>query len=359
MSMRFVGWNLVCVGALLASSTAPAQDTQAPEDLGTSTPPELRDFRLDTPPARNEPREIQPQPEPVPSPAQPPEERPSASPPTNRQPQTAQTQGAHASPLRNPSALPIVEPPIAEVTPDANEITSANEPAAAPIADAKSMPADEGGIPIEYSIIALGLLVILGGLATLFRRRRGKVTAEIEEQEKPEQPSPPVRLQTGEPRATAAFVPQSAMLSIASLTITGRLAVVNKTGSAIESLVIRSQMISAQPNQNEAIEAFHNTPDAGSIQSLGALAKGETIDALIEIRLPRIELASYRWTEREFVAPIILINISGQADGHRIELRLSELIGRIGAGGAARMKPLAVDRGPKRFTGVTAKPLFA
>lgn len=170
MSMRFVGWNLVCVGALLASSTAPAQDTQAPEDLGTSTPPELRDFRLDTPPARNEPREIQPQPEPVPSPAQPPEERPSASPPTNRQPQTAQTQGAHASPLRNPSALPIVEPPIAEVTPDANEITSANEPAAAPIADAKSMPADEGGIPIEYSIIALGLLVILAGLATLFRR---------------------------------------------------------------------------------------------------------------------------------------------------------------------------------------------
>ncbi|MBK9003301.1 MAG: hypothetical protein IPM41_05400 [Sphingomonadales bacterium] len=98
---------------------------------------------------------------------------------------------------------------------------------------------------------------------------------------------------------------------------------------------------------------------AGSLQALGSLATGERIDAVIEIRLPRNELESFRWTEREFVAPIILFNLSGLAKDENIEVRLAQLIGREGNRTSARMKPLAVDRGPKRFTGISARPLFA
>lgn len=157
----------------------------------------------------------------------------------------------------------------------------------------------------------------------------------------------------------AEFRPESAQLSIASLTITGTLTLVNKSKAVIEGLVLRSQMISAQDGQNEAIAAFHASKGAGSMQQIGSLAAGERIDAVIEIRLPRNELASFRWTEREFVAPIVLLNLLGHADGADVEVRLSRLIGREGSGATPRMKPLAIDRGPKRFTGVSARPILA
>jgi hypothetical protein len=59
------------------------------------------------------------------------------------------------------------------------------------------------------------------------------------------------------------------------------------------------------------------------------------------------------------VAPIVLINVSGQMDEQPVEGRLSQLIGRQGEISSPRMKPLAIDRGPKRYSGVSARPVFA
>lgn len=161
------------------------------------------------------------------------------------------------------------------------------------------------------------------------------------------------------PGIEARFEPSAAQLSIASLTVTGRLVVENRLPVAIDNLMLRSQMISAQTGQAEAIAAFHADKAAGSVQMLGNLAPGERIDATIEIRLPRAELASFRWTEREFIAPIVLINIAGVGDATPVEARLSQLIGRESEGRSARMKPLPVDRGPKRFSEIGARPVFA
>ena len=118
-------------------------------------------------------------------------------------------------------------------------------------------------------------------------------------------------------------------------------------------------MISAQDGQREAVAAFHSDRGAGSIQPFGDLAAGERIDATIEIRLPRTELSSFRWTEREFVAPIVLIHLSGSADGEPVEIQITQLIGREGTGQSDRMQPLPIDRGPKRFSGIAARPVFA
>ncbi len=190
------------------------------------------------------------------------------------------------------------------------------------------------------------------------------------------QPSPPARLnqpgpdskKTPEPGApepektpilSVAFEPTDAQLSIASLTITGKLKVENRGTAAATGLALRSQMISAQDGQKEAIEAFHSNHGDGEIQPLGDLAAGERIDAIIEIRLPRAELHAFRWTEREFVAPIVLINVAGQMGDQPVEARLSQLIGREGEMSSPRMKPLAIDRGPRRYRGVSARPVFA
>lgn len=369
MSMRFVGWKIMCVAALVASLPAAAQDIQPPEDLGTSTPPELRDFRLDTPPARNEPRDSQPQQTPAPTPSTEPAPQPTA--PSDQR--ERRQQATYNSAPRASSAVPQAtqsQPPVAQ--PPADQIPSRTE--IAPSATVPPVPNTKTPDGIEVApnpwLWALGLFAALTA-AALFLRRRRALAVGAAEGETLVQPSPPVRLKGPANRSlrpdalpqmdmiAAAFTPETAQLSIASLTVTGRLTIANRGASPIDNLLIRSQMMSAQANQREVIAAFHSDSSMGSIQHLGGLAVGETIDALIEIRLPRIELAAFRWTEREFVAPIVLVNISGQAGDQAVELRLSHLIGRIGADGGARMKPLAVDRGPKRFTGVTARPLFA
>lgn len=160
------------------------------------------------------------------------------------------------------------------------------------------------------------------------------------------------------PTLTATFNAESAQLSIASLTVTGTLSIANQGAEPIPAVQLRSLMISAQEGQEEAAAAFHAGESAGDAQMIGDLAPGERIDARIEFRLPREELASFRWSEREFVAPILLINVrSGDASSVQ-EVRLSQLIGRAPGEQAARLKPLAIDRGPRRFQPIAARPVF-
>ena len=147
-------------------------------------------------------------------------------------------------------------------------------------------------------------------------------------------------------------------LSIASLTLTGKLRVENRGTGSINELQLRSVMISAQDRQREAADAFHQAGASGDLQHLGTLAAGNRIDATLEFRIPRNELASFRWTDREFVAPILLINLKGQSQGGPVEVRLSQLVGREGAAPSPRLKPLPIDRGPKRYSAIGTRPVF-
>ena len=56
MTKRFKGWAMVFAATVMSSATAYAQDAAPSQDIGTGTPPELRDFRLDTPPPRTAPQ---------------------------------------------------------------------------------------------------------------------------------------------------------------------------------------------------------------------------------------------------------------------------------------------------------------
>lgn len=365
MTSGHKGWAIWGAAALLVPAYAHAQDAAPPPDIGVSTPPELRDFRLDPPPPRPEPQpEVIPSSPPAPTPTPQPEPEPVRE--TVRQPErrseTRPVREEVVSERRAPDSSPASAPTLAPLP----TIEPGTDTPPGSVANA---PAAEAGTPIWWWLAAaLGLLGLIAGLFLLRRRRSISRSGETAPQL---QPSPPTRFAHPKPSKAAAprppagqsiiaeFKPEAAQLSIASLAVTGRLTLINTGDRPVENLIMRSHMMSAQPDQNATIEAFHDDKGAGSIQALGTLARSERIEAVVEIRLPRSELASFCWTEREFVAPIVLVNISGSAADDMVDIRLSHLIGRAGSDAAARMKPLAVDRGPKRFTGVSARPLFA
>lgn len=388
MTKRFKGWAMVFAAAVMSTSIAIAQDSGTGQDIGTGTPPELRDFRLDTPPPRPVPQQSAPQPViTAPSPAE------SASTPST--PRTEQRPTANRPAATNSNPSPLAQGP-SEVTPEtvtapapnlANELSNSGDiPIPATAADSDA-PAESRPVDAQLEILAASwfwpaigaLFAIIAVASWLFLRRR-RQTSTVKQPvsvEPVQQPSPPARLDT--PRATqppvtprasertteaagpvaAQFTPTSAQLSIASLSVTGILAIKNQTRTAVSGLILRSHMISVQDGQREAVAAFHSDRGAGSIQPIGDLAPGERIEATIEIRLPRTELSSFRWTEREFVAPIVLIHLSGNAESEPVEIQITQLIGREGANQSERMQPLPIDRGPKRFSGIAARPVFA
>lgn len=386
MTKNVQGRILAGAAMLFAPAHAFAQEAGSPQDIGTSTPPELRDFRLDTPPLQPTPQQAEPQPEST-----------TAAPPAAERQQPAPEQRAVRDPQsRQPDAQAdrrsqTVADTAAAQTPlqDSPEFVSD----AAPSVDADSQPKAErapviaGDSLSEAQLpdpvwIGAAIAALLAALAcALWMHRRNLKARAAQAAELPMlQPSPPARLEkpkspvappaskqiasppptvNGEAPIEAAFKPEAAQLSIASLSITGTLTLVNRGDAPVDQLLLRSHMISAQTGQQDAIAAFHQSNGTGSRQALGSLATGERIDAVIEIRLPRNELASFRWIEREFVAPIVLFNLSGLVEDRNVEVRLSQLIGREGRDAAARMKPLAVDRGLKRFTAISTRTLLA
>lgn len=388
MTKRFKGWAMVFAAAVMSSSVADAQDSGTGQDIGTGTPPELRDFRLDTPPPRPAPQQSAPDPavtapppaESTSTPSTPrAEQRPTASRPaaalSNRTSDTPSGSEATADVVASPATVAADDPANAAENPIAATGVDTDAPLASTSVDAQPLLAT----PPWLWPVAGGLLAILAAAAWFFFRRKRRTSA-AEPAAFPEpvpQPSPPARLDTprpagppAAPRTTlrpeessapvvAQFTPTSAQLSIASLSITGILEINNLTPMPVSGLILRSHMISAQDGQREAVAAFHSDRGAGSIQPLGDLSAGERIEATIEIRLPRNELSSFRWTEREFVAPIVLIHLSGSADSKPLEIQITQLIGREGANQSDRMQPLPIDRGPKRFSGIAARPVFA
>jgi hypothetical protein len=399
MTKRFKG-RAVAIGlAAMLPAALFAQANDPGQDLESSTPPELRDFRLDQPPPGPGPEQVPSQPTPQPILVEPPPAVPTTEAPPSRDPvaitrtkaapsSDTRPRGARAPTAAQDNAARLETSP---ALPSVNETANANpgEPISAPdmaptSAEPAASPSTVPALDDQWLAWAFGAAALLAAMfAAVFVWGRRRQSDSPEEQAfdfdqlvPTIQPSPPARLDRSKPaepkalRPTAqehaarptlsvTFQPTAAQLSIASLTITGKLTVENCGNGPATGLALRSQMISAQDGQKEAIEAFHSNLGDGEIQPLGEMAAGERIDAIIEIRLPRAELHAFRWTEREFVAPIVLINVAGQIGKQPVEGRLSQLIGREGEMSSPRMKPLAIDRGPKRYTGVSARPVFA
>jgi hypothetical protein len=153
----------------------------------------------------------------------------------------------------------------------------------------------------------------------------------------------------GESRLDAAFVPEHAQLSIANLIIAGRLSIHNTGTGPLRDLKIRTTMISASEGQSTAIRQFHEDESRGHMENIGTAKAGEEIALTLEIQQPRAELQAFDWRERQFLAPIVLIHLSGKGPKGIENYPLTCLIGREGSPTSERMKPFHIDRGPRRF----------
>jgi hypothetical protein len=375
----------ISLSLLALTPAAPLATVAAAQEASTAPPPELRDFRLDPKPAEK-PAEAPvgppsdtpppskatqpPTPPPAPTPA-PREEKPRAEQP---RPTSAPEKKQAAEPVKKeaekaeadeakPAEIEQAEP-TQPLTPSSEPSTT--EEAAPPTTNVEAPPAPQSFTPnLWTALAALGLLALLLA-AGLFWFRRKKVAAIDDDGELAFEEAAPVPTEeivlAAEPVAApepvltsglqADFTPQQAQLSLANLTISGKLSLRNTGTAPLRDLKVRTTMISASENQRSLIQQFHESESYGHAEPIGDARAGEEIALSLEIQQPRVELSEFDWRERRFMAPIVLIHLSGRGPKGLEHCELSCLIGRETAPEAERMKPFHTDRGPRRFDGL-------
>ena len=355
------------------------------QDAGQTSSGELKDFRLDSPaPKVKEPESAPNQDAPS---AQVQDQKPAQQGPA-QQSSVIKRDSAQKIPARRAEPRRSIQPLQDEATEEAAAPPSSLLPPSSALPDATAEtaaaaePAATQAKPafdyLQYwPLLAMALAGLLGLVLFLLWKRRGAaedvseeeplaVAAQLEPEEieppiAPQpQPNPqPVRESATAPESlTAQFTPENARLSVANLTITGRLHLQYLGDVPLESLRLRTLMISACDGQKETINSFHSDPQMGQVNSLNAVSPGEEIKMTLELQLPRDALQAFDWRERRFVAPIILIHIDNDKQAIA-PVRITSLVGQEGEPGAARLRPIPVDRGPKLFGALQFRPIAA
>lgn len=383
-------------GAFLTAfllSMAGASDAFAQDSVST-TPPELRDFRLDQPP----PREPEPAPEttaPVAPIVVPPAQRPEAGPV-----ESAPTQPVRQRQTPSPSSPPRaqqVEPASAKpVTSDAQSELPAPAPTptvpmvnpAPDVASAPAETADNGNMLLIGGLIAF---LLVGGGIFMWRRRKPRhhpapafrrthadtgpalepatptpsILPEMADNPRPAPHAPQAKLQTkAESAAVAplplavAFVPDTAVISFTSLVVRGQLQIANNSGQPISDLTLRAVLISASAEQQRAIGSFFANPGQIPPNGVGALEPGERIGLSLELSVALGEMQTFTVGDKTLLVPILLAHLSRDGDPLDAGAQLICMIGREANPPTAKMGPLRTDLGPRSFTGLGQRPLL-
>jgi hypothetical protein len=343
--------GVFCNGSVLAQDSVP--DTKG----------ELKDFRLDNPPPKDKPAEPAPE-----------IEAPVA------QPVVKSTTTPVSPRLRPAPPQPRAKPDTQLSAPPAADTGRLDENTEQPADVLPSAPLPVEDAPIAPSATAAAfdytqywplIAAILAGLFSLaifgiWQRRRRQQRVVIADNNVPARPAPiipivPIPPTTAIPSMaslTARFDPGDARLSVANLTVKGHLHLRYDGEAPLETLKLRTRVMSACDGQNALIDAFHSDPSAGEIESLGRVVPGEEIDLTLEMQVPRDALQAFDWRERRFVAPIVLINVTSE-DGMVTPCRVSCVVGREGERGSTRLQPIPIDRGPKLFGTLQFRPIAA
>jgi hypothetical protein len=352
------------------------------------TPPELKDFRLDKKPET--PKEAAPViivPDVKPA-------APSAKPSPQRQVTTqrpksrAQTHSKAASTIEMPSPTKPAPPPESPVAatvlsqPDSAPVTDISPPG--PAIGVSASRFDPAFLPWGWIAGALALAAIgVFGLAK-FRTRAAREQGEMVTQnlnddasktiEMPSAPpvmapvigegppasiiaEPPVEIKR--PVLDISFVPNKATVSLANLTISGQLRIINQGSEAARTMKLRTILISASEVQNNAIAQFHASKDMHFTEDLGAAGSAEKIAMDLELSIPLSELQSYPLGDQRLFVPIMLANIEYDwgKDGHDVT-QIACMIGREANPPQAKMAPLRLDLGPRSFAPLGQRPVF-
>ena len=382
---------------LLAASILPFTGglTARAQDAAGTTPPELRDFRLDPPPRETAPQPEVPGPE-VRSPQQvPPSRQAPATPPeiitpapVNRQPSSTAPEPAPADPvssengpsgnnpsernrqdvLAEPSTAPVpgAAPASVDVAPDEATDQLKN---IAPAPSASSGKTDLGIAALAGSLLALG------ALGLFLWRRHAKAVSVPATQPLPRKVSPTDRQAAARPRAvpepsppvppsvglrtpaaaqrlvSMEFVPENAVVSFTSLNIQGKLHIANPAHVATEELALRTVLISASSDQQDQMDSFFADPGQNAAMPLVVIEAGDSITVPLKIGVSLSALQTFSLQEKTMLAPILLAKlVAPSQDGTEQEVvRLVCMIGREANPPRAKMGPLRLDQGPRSF----------
>jgi len=169
----------------------------------------------------------------------------------------------------------------------------------------------------------------------------------------------------GKPRARPElemrFIPESAMLSFANLTLRGELKIANIGKAMARKVQLCSGAICASDNHNEEIVAFFGSVGAQDYQSIDNIRKGERLSVSLEITLPREELKSYTVQGRLICVPIMLAEIrySGLHEGSEQSMRISAMVGPEATPPSDKIGALRLDLGPRSFSPLGQRPIDA
>ncbi len=372
--------------SLLAASIAPLSAVPAAhaQDVVT-TPPELRDFRLDAPPPAPATESEKPAPSPASQQDGPDVQRPSTSQVTLSSPPQ---RPASASPITQPperdgQAPRSAEPPREIVQPPL--ISKPLDTAAPPAPTASQRQKDAEEIPVSSEIgpttmaagVALLLAMIFAAWLTWRRRQNARSVPVLQRNHstKLTRPVPALPPQSPTPRplppamplstrrtVTMNFVPAHAVVSFSSLTIEGQLQISNTDAGTADHLVVHTILISASHDQKQAIDSFFADPGQfAPVVPIAAIGPGEHISAPLKLAAALNAMQTYSLHDKTLLAPIIVTRLARLAhDGTTQELaRLVCMIGREANPPRPRMGPLRLDQGPRKFDRLGQRTLVA
>jgi len=346
------------------------------------TPPELRDFRIEAERAQPEPNsgpEVRPSlTQPAPEPAVPDktaDTTPDRLVPTSNVAPTRRQTDVTAPNRQAPSTAAAAPESIQPINDSATATPEAEpEPAIAapqPPQDAPISPTTL--VERNWHLVALVLLALLCILFVgwfVRRRKRDNFTVvherlpsiEVEETGAPLAPyDSAARTQPNEikPQIILEFRPERATLSFTALTVKGTLVIENLGKETATDMHMRATMISASRNQVATINAFFDGSIPVEDNILGDAKAGEKIALELEISIPSQELQSYSVAERQIVVPVIVAHLSYSWSGGKDSSRLACLVGREAQPPQGKMGPLRLDLGPRSFSPLGQRPLYA
>lgn len=383
--------NLVIAFALMSSGTAAA----LAQDATTTTPPELRDFRLDPPPAEREPPpESTPPTVPPPSPSpqptpQRPTPRPVVVPPSDANTPRPPGNSATTAP-RAESRAPAETQLAPETFPEPANPTPPMLPPEPAQAEPQQAPStSKDGIARIAGFAVLLVLTIAGGIYGYRRHNKAtKTPAEAAVQRAaisrtnarphkvatkqagrlPTPTAPPAAAPTLTPKPEAkprhsslsmGFVPDKAVVSLANLMVRGQLQIANEGPDIIHGLELRAALIAASAQQQRAIESFFADPRKIQPSSAGTLNPGERIGLTLELSVALNEMQTFMLGDQTLLVPILLAVLSYENAAPDQVAQLVCMIGREASTPTAKMGPLRLDFGPRTYGQLGQRPLPA
>lgn len=255
---------------------------------------------------------------------------------------------------------PVAAPVITPSPTTASETAALPQPVQPAPLPAPAPPTADG--PSAPTIVLGGVLVLaLLGLAALVwrRRRQGAADVPLIEPARPiaaptptPAPAPVPAAPEPQPALTITLLPPRLSLTLVNAALEWRVDLHNRSGDAIDGIVVAADMISAHADLPAEDRASGPAPDADAV-TLGRIAAGDRAEAGGTIRLPFPRITPIWHGEVALLMPMLRLRIS--AAGTEPMTRVY-LVGQPSLAAGDTLQPFRLDLGPRVYPDLAHRP---